>query len=92
MKIGPVGAELFYADGQRDITKLKSLFAILPTHLTIILHRGIFCTNGSLGSNVEMEAEISLTLVTNITKIPARTADGTTNFVLGTSGKQVIHY
>jgi hypothetical protein len=92
MKIRPVGAELFFADGQTDITKLKSLFIILATHLAIILHRGIFYTNRSLGSNVEREAEISLTSLTNITKITARTADGTTRFLLGTSRKQVIHY
>ena len=83
---------MFHTDGQTDITKLKSLLAILPTHLTFILHMGIFYTNSSLGSNIEREAVISLTLVTNITKISARTADGATRFVLGTSRKQVIHY
>ena len=83
---------MLYADGQTDITKLNSLFAILPTRPTIILHRGIFYTHRSLRSNVEREAQISLTLLTNIPKISARTADGTTRFVLGASRKQVIHY
>ena len=33
MKIRPVEAGLFHADGQRDMTKLKSLFVILRTRL-----------------------------------------------------------
>jgi len=33
MKIRPVGAELFHADGQTDITKLVVAFAILQTRL-----------------------------------------------------------
>jgi hypothetical protein len=32
-KIIPMGMELFYADGQRDITKLKVSFTILRTRL-----------------------------------------------------------
>jgi hypothetical protein len=32
MKIRPVGVELFYADGQTQMTKLKSLFAMLREH------------------------------------------------------------
>ena len=31
MKIRPVGAELFHADGQADVTKLIVAFAILRT-------------------------------------------------------------
>jgi hypothetical protein len=64
-------------------------FANAPNNYTT---QGIFYTNSSLGSNIEREAEISLTLLANITKISARTADGTTRFVLGTSRKKVIHY
>ena len=33
IKIHPVGVELFHADGQTDMTKLKSLFAVLRTRL-----------------------------------------------------------
>jgi hypothetical protein len=35
MKIHTVGAELFRADGQTDMTKLMSLFAILRPRLII---------------------------------------------------------
>ena len=63
-KIRPVGAELFYADGQTGRhNETKIAFAILATRLKIILHRARFYTNRSIGSNVEREKEIGLTLL-----------------------------
>jgi hypothetical protein len=47
MQILPLGDELFHAEGRTDMTKLKSLFGILLTHLkTRINYELMFVARG----------------------------------------------
>jgi len=77
MKIRPVGAELFYADGQTDMTKLIVDFVIFRTHLKaslLLRYRPIFDVCSEMHTSyINAHCEQSVELLNGKRDVPLAT-------------------